>query len=145
MRKDKVITTVILAMLGLCFLLLNGCGGEKEFDELVLGAMKDVDQTAEQVYVVNQIGKLEQNSDCLNSIGCVNMKSGCFSNAGYYGCIDCFGVTVGEDSTLEDLFSEKKIYGGMFGSSCLSCYWVKFPLMDSNGNVRPAYGFMMGE
>lgn len=83
MKKEKPITAIILATLGICFFLLNGCGSEKEFYELYLEQMKDADETAELGYVLNQMGKFKENSDCLSCIGCVNMQSSCFSNAGY--------------------------------------------------------------
>ena len=145
MKKEKIITSAFLMALGICVLMINGCGNDKKFYELYLEQMKDKDKTVEEVYVVNQMGKLKENSDCLSCIGCVNMRSSCFSNAGYYGCIDCFGATIDEDAEISDLFSEKKIYGGLCGSSCLSCYWVNFPLLDSDGDVKPAYGCMIGE
>lgn len=145
MKKEIFITSTILVVLGMCFLMLNGCSSDKEIYEIYLDEMKDVDKNAEEGYVINQMGKLKENSDCLSCIGCVNMKKGCFANTGYLGCIDCFGVTVGEDTTAAEFFSEKKIFGGVCGSSCLSCYWVNVPMLNSDGHFQPAYGCLRGE
>lgn len=146
MKKEKFITATILAILGLCFLMLNGCASndDKEFYELCIEYMKDEDKTAEDLYIAKKISDLGENNSCLTCIGCANMKDGCGFGGTYYGCIDCFGVTIGDDDTLGDLFYSKKIYGGLCGSSCLSCYCVNFPMIDSDKNIKPTYGCLTG-
>lgn len=145
MTNEKIITIIALLLLGICFFALNGCEGGKEIVDSYQ-QMNEWNKTLEEVYVIETIGELSDTSTCLSCIGCVNMKSNCMSNAGYYGCIDCFGVTINEeDYTLEDLFAEQKIFGGLCGTSCLSCYLVKIPLPDSNWGIKPAYGCMTGE
>lgn len=146
MKNEKYTTAIILAVLGLCFFTLNGCtsSNDKQFSETLLEYMAEGDEEAQNLFIANEISKLDENSNCLTCIGCANMKDGCGFGGVYYGCIDCFGLTAGEKTTLKDLFYTKKIYGGLCDSSCLSCYWVNFPMIDSDGYIKPTYGCLTG-
>lgn len=129
MKKEKFITTIILAVLAVCVFVFSGCGSQDDISE-------------QDVYVMLRMTEMETNSDCLTCLGCARQVSQCGFSGTYTGCIDCFGLTVGDDTDAEDMFWEAKIFSGICGTSCYGCYCVNFPTTNYKGDIVPVYGCM---
>lgn len=134
MKKEIFITTAILAALAACVFLFTGCGGSKTYSNQPI--VPGVNISEQDLHILNKISNMEADSDCYACIGCVAMSGskGCSGNVDgrYLGCIDCMGITAGDDDTPADHFSTTKV--------CGNCYWVQYPLISDDNKIMPSCG-----
>ena len=81
------------------------------------------------------LGEMGGNGSCLACLGCVSKSSAadCCGNVeySYNGFTDCFGLTVDDDTTADDIYMSYYICNGM--------YCVNMPV-ESGDSVVPVYG-----
>lgn len=123
-------------MCGGCVFLFTGCGGSKTYSNQPIIPGAGISE--QDLHIMNKIRNMEADSDCYACIGCVSMSGskGCCGNVDsrYLGCIDCMGITVGDDDTVADHFSTTKM--------CNNCYWVQYPMMTDDSEIMPSCGLV---
>lgn len=121
-KKELIITMAGAAVLFGTLCLMTGCSGSS-------GNNVSMGEIATSFYV------MEDKSGCLSCFGCVNRssKGGCSGGPtySYVGCVDCFGITTSEDTTVEDVFNVTYICSGYY---CVNAG------VENDGKVTPVYG-----
>ena len=136
MKKEYFITALIISALAACAFLSNGCSSGTTHSSLSI--CPGASFSEQDLYIYSKLANMEPTSDCLTAIGCAAFQGSrdCCGNTDgkYYGCIDCFGFTASDTDNVMDYYSVSKL--------CNGCYCVNFPIVESDGDVKPVYGIM---
>lgn len=87
--------------------------------------------------VIDDIDDMANSQSLFTCLGGFERHRGGCDAKNYYGCVDCFGLTMSDDKKIEDYYG--------YANGCDSCTYVQFPIFNiPEQKILPVYGCYVG-